>query len=77
MEKKTHNQIVLNYLKNHKRKGLTVKEAVEKLGINRVTNNICELRKQGYAIEREDKQFINRYGYKSSYGIYRLREEEV
>lgn len=76
MEKKTHNQVVLNYLRNHKKKGLTVKEASDKLGINRVENNICFLRKQGYVIEREDKQFVNKYGYKSTYGIYRLVEDE-
>ena len=57
MEKKTHNQVVLNYLRNHKKKGLTVKEASDKLGINRVENNICFLRKQGYA--RISRSLIN------------------
>lgn len=76
MEKITNDTVVLEYLRKHKRQGLTVKEAYDKLGITRLANNICNLRNRGYAIESEYIPVMNRLGAKTHIAVYRLIELE-
>lgn len=41
---------ILNYLRTHKR-GITSKEAWDMFGVSRLASIICNLKKEGYAIE--------------------------
>lgn len=41
---------------------ITALEAMQDLGIMRLASRICDLKRQGYRIKKEDIQTKNRYG---------------
>lgn len=64
---------ILKHLEDYK--SITSWEAIEKYGATRISAIIYNLRKDGYKIKTEFKTSVNRYGDKTSYGVYRLEEE--
>ena len=68
----TQNTVVLDYLKTHKR-GLSALDAVQRLGIMRLSGRIFDLRRAGYDIETITRESKNRYGKTVRYGVYMLR----
>lgn len=70
---KTQNERVLKYLQTHKR-GITQLQALEKLGVLRLSGRIYDLRDQGYEIATNIIEVPNRYGVVSKVAEYRLVE---
>lgn len=68
----TQNEMVLEYMREHK--GITPMEAIELFGITRLSGRIFELKKQGISIRRVDCEGLNRFGKKTRYARYELRE---
>lgn len=50
-------------------------EAVNTLGCMRLSSRIHDLKKQGYNIETKTVSTWNRYGKKTNYAVYRLKED--
>lgn len=69
----TGRQAVLKYLRTHKR-GLSTKESMEKLRLERLSSVINRLRQKGYEIETVMVEGENEYG-KYQYGRYYLVSE--
>ena len=70
MNKETHETRLLAYLKENKT--ITQHQASRKLGNERLSATVFNLRKKGYNIITEPTKGINRYGQKTNYGTYRL-----
>ncbi len=68
-------QRTLDYLRTGRR--LTVKSAMEELGIGCFTKTVSKLRRQGYPIKGEWVTGKNRYGDDCRYMVYSMREEKV
>ena len=68
----TQNKMILDYLKKHKR-GLSALDAMEKLGVMRLSGRIFDLRRAGHNIETVQREGKNRYGKTVRYGVYMLR----
>ena len=68
----SQNSRVLDYMKNHV--GLTNRQALNNLGIGRLSARIFDLRQLGYKIVSVEREDINRYGETSRYTEYRLTE---
>ena len=64
-------EIILNHLKQCG--SITTWVAIEKYGCTRLSQYILLLRKDGYEIDSETVKFVNRYGKKSHYTVYRLK----
>ena len=65
-------QEILNYLRTHK-KGISGKEAMDKLGIYRLSDVVHKLRKDGYNITTENEKTMTKKGRGYSYyGRYKL-----
>ena len=64
-------QALLRYLKTHKR-GITQLDAINKLGIARLSERVRELEKIGAVIEHRAEQRINRHGNMCRYVRYIL-----
>ncbi len=62
--------LLLGYLKANKT--ITAAEAMNVLGIGRLSARIFDLRAEGYDISMQLKSGRNRYGKAISYGEYRL-----
>lgn len=73
-DRKTQEFIVLKHLKTYG--AITNIEAYEMHGITRLSNVIHAMRKKGIEIETEKQEAINRYGYKTSYAVYKLKDKE-
>ena len=70
----THNELILKYLKNHKR-GITPQQAYEKFGCLRLSARIHDLREKGYDISSTLIEVKNRVGDPCRVSLYRLREK--
>lgn len=68
----TQKEQVLKHLKKHNR--ITSWDAIQLYGITRISEYIRELRREGYKIITERKDFIDRLGNKRNYGLYRMEE---
>lgn len=73
MEKKSQEQIVLDYLRKCKGKGLTSMYAFWRWRITRLSDRIFRLRNKGYHIITERKPNTFRIGY---HGVYKLIKEK-
>lgn len=62
---------VIKYLRTHK-KGITSKDAIDKLGITRLASVIFDLKRMGYKIECVRESVPTRYGHKASVARYKL-----
>lgn len=71
---KTQNERILKYLQTHKR-GITQLQALEKLGVLRLSGRIHDLREMGYPIMTNIIEVPNRYGDVSKVAEYRLMEK--
>ena len=67
-----HKGRVLQYLKEHG--SITSKEAFDEFGETRLSAVIFELRKDGLEIETERVKGVNRFGERTNYGKYFLRD---
>ena len=56
---------------------ITSLEAMEEYGIMRLASRISDLKSQGAPIEKETVCGKNRYGEKTSFAKYRLREDRA
>lgn len=70
---KSQNERILKYLQTHKR-GITQLQALEKLGVLRLSGRIHDLREQGYPIMTNIIEVPNRFGEISKVAEYRLIE---
>lgn len=68
----TQTQAVLDWLRAGA--GITSMEAFKELGVTRLSSIIFNLRKRGYDIESEDLETINRYGTRTKFTRYVLKE---
>ncbi len=59
---------ILKHLKEFGK--ITSLEAIKEYGVTRLADKVYKLRKEGFNISTEMKQFTNRYGNKAQYGIY-------
>ena len=76
MSKKiTQETRVLNYIIDND--GITSWEAIKEFGITRLSAQIYNLRRKGYAIDNTWEHAINRYGEKVSYVRYILNKEKT
>lgn len=75
MSNKTINQngLVLGYIREHG--SITNTDAFNALGVTRLANNICDLRKKGVNILDEWEENPNRYGKVCRYKRYFLAED--
>lgn len=64
------NMMVLKHLSRFKK--ITSQKAFEAYGITRLSACIYELRAQGYPIETDMVDDVNRYGNPTKYAIYRV-----
>lgn len=71
--KKSQCEMVLDYMKTHKR-GITPLKAMERFGIMRLSGRIHDLREMGYPIMTNIIEVPNRYGDVSRVAEYRLIE---
>lgn len=62
---------LLRYMEKHKR-GITAADAYEKLGIQRISARIFDLRAKGHVISTYWETGTNRYGEEVRYGRYYL-----
>ena len=74
MSDKKQHELVLDYLRKHK-KGMTSKDAFEYLGIIQMPKRIWILKKLGYKISTKTETGVNRYGKPVHYTRYTLIEE--
>jgi hypothetical protein len=68
-------QRVLDAMKNHKSKTITVFHAFNYLGETRLSGKIHELRKDGHIISKEMLKGTNRLGDEIWYAKYKLEKE--
>lgn len=54
----------------------SAREAEDELGVMRLASRICDLRKAGYKIRKENAKGRNRYGKKTTFARYSLIKEE-
>lgn len=73
-DRKTQELVVLQHLRTYG--AITNIEAYEMHGITRLSNVIHAMRKKGIEIETEKKETVNRYGYKVSYAVYKLKDKD-
>ena len=71
---KTQNERILKYLQTHKR-GITQLQALDKLGVLRLSGRIHDLREMGYPIMTNIIEVPNRFGEISKVAEYRLMEK--
>lgn len=71
--KQTHRNLILQYLREHK-EGLTAADAWELFGCTKLATRISELIRMGYSIVKTIEEGTNRYGVKTHWVRYRLRE---
>ena len=64
---------IVNYMRDFG--SITALDAMRDLGCMRLASRISDLRARGFQIEREMETGKNRYGEKTSYARYRLKEE--
>ena len=69
----TQNDKILRHLKTHKR-GITQAQAYERYGCLRLASRISDLRRMGYAINREMIAVRNRDGETAYVAQYTLQE---
>lgn len=66
--------VLLNYLRSN-RGGISALQAMNDLGIGRLSARVKDLRDEGYIISCEKVSSRNRYGKAITYGVYRLEAE--
>lgn len=71
----SQNMRVLQYLKTHV--GLTPLQALQKLGVYRLSGRIFDLRSMGYDIITLEKEVNNAHGGTSRVAEYRLVKESI
>lgn len=74
MKGKTQNEMILKYLKTHKR-GITPAQAYEKFGCLRLSARIRNLKDEGYHISTTIVEVKNRVGNPCHVALYRLMEK--
>lgn len=65
---------IINYMRDFG--SITALDAMKDLGCMRLASRISDLRARGFQIEREMETGKNRYGEKTSYARYRLKEDK-
>lgn len=68
----TQNEAVLRYMKEYG--AITQMEAAQELGCWRLASRICDLKRDGYDIQKDTVRRRNRYGDPVSFARYSLRE---
>lgn len=74
MNKMNYANAVLKHMKEHGT--ISSIEAMHMYGITCLRCIIYKLRKKGYDIQTEMRDTTTRYGYKTSYAVYSLKEEK-
>ncbi len=74
MDKMNYENAVLKHMKEHG--SISPIEAMEKYGTTCLRCIIYNLRKKGYDIQTEMKATTTRYGHKTSYAVYKLKDKE-
>lgn len=72
--KESQRKVILKYLQEHPKYGITSYEAFSFFGITRLASIIFDLRKLGYNIEIHLISIINRFGNRCQYAQYILKE---
>jgi hypothetical protein len=77
IKERSKTQDILHHLQVHK--SITSMEAINLYKATRLSGIIYALKKRGYVIETENKNFKSKYNITSHYGIYHYkgREEEI
>ena len=70
----TQCELIIKYLEDFG--SITPREAEDELGVMRLASRICDLRKAGYKIRKENANGRNRYGKKTTFARYSLIKEE-
>nr|DAU66711.1 MAG TPA: helix-turn-helix domain protein [Caudoviricetes sp.] len=70
--KETQCQRIIKYMTDFG--SITSLEAMQDLGCMRLASRICDLKKDGFKIEKNIEKSKNRYGEKISYARYTLRK---
>lgn len=68
----TQTEKILRHLEEHG--SITPLDALQEYGIMRLASRICDIKRAGYAVEKETETSKNRYGEPVRYARYRLRE---
>lgn len=68
----TQNEAVLRFMQEHG--AITQMEAAQELGCWRLASRICDLKRDGYDIQKDTVRRRNRYGDPVSFARYSLRE---
>lgn len=66
-------QRILDYMKEFG--SITPLDAMKEFGIMRLASRISDLKKRGYKITREYEKGVNRYGERTKYARYILKED--
>ena len=69
----SQNDMILNYLQNNG--SLTQADAISLFGCYRLGARIFEIRSLGFDVRREMEQGVNRYGEKTRYARYWLKDK--
>lgn len=67
---KAQTKLILDYMERNG--SITALQAVQDLGVTRLSARIWDLRNDGYEISREMQTSLNRYGDKVTFGVYRI-----
>lgn len=71
---KAQTKLILDYMEQHG--SITALQAVQDLGVTRLSARIWDLRNDGYEISREMQTSLNRYGDKVTFGVYRIERHQ-
>lgn len=71
---KAQTKLILDYMEQHG--SITALQAVQDLGVTRLSARIWDLRNDGYKISREMQTSLNRYGDKVTFGVYRIERHQ-
>lgn len=69
----TQNEMILRHLNTVG--AIDPMTAISEYGIMRLASRIADLKKEGYAIVKEDVKHVNRFGEKTHYARYKFLEE--
>lgn len=72
MQKTTQNERILRHLKEVGK--ITPIQALQEYGIMRLASRISDLKKEGYEITKTLKTHINKFGERTHYAVYELKE---
>lgn len=72
MQKTTQNERILRHLKEIGK--ITPIQALQEYGIMRLASRISDLKKEGYEITKTFKTHVNKFGERTHYAVYELKE---